>query len=106
MMPDGLADVHLVAAAEVAAVAHRADAAAGLAGEHGADENPLDAGRFDSGDLGFVDLLVGLDDAVVRSRVGDVLERDATEDALAERVTTSPPSSSLLTQMPSSVSQS
>ena len=42
---DRLADVDPVAAREVAAVAHGAHAAPGLAGEHGADDDLLDA-RF------------------------------------------------------------
>src|SRR5690606_14792591 len=44
---DRLADVHLVAAREVAPVAFRADAATRLAREHGADDDLLDARLFD-----------------------------------------------------------
>src|SRR6185436_1543224 len=63
---DRLADVHAVTAREVSAVALRADAATRLAGEHGADEDPLDAGRVDLLDELLVDLLVRLDDDVAR----------------------------------------
>ena len=58
---DRLADVHLAAAGQVAAVALDADAAPRLAGEHRADLHLVDAGVLDELDLGLVDLLVGLD---------------------------------------------
>src|SRR5690606_33267643 len=54
-------------------------------GEHGADEHALDAGRLDLLDELLVDLRVGRDDHLARDGVGDVLERHAAEDALAER---------------------
>ena len=59
MTPHRLADGHLAAAGQVAAVALDADAALGLAGEHRADLHPVEAGVLDLADLGLVDLLVG-----------------------------------------------
>ncbi len=84
--PDRLAVVHHVAAREIAPVAHDADAAPRLAGEHGADLDALQAGLFDALDQVFGDLCVGGDDGVARERVLDVLERHAPEHAVAERL--------------------
>src|SRR5690606_16125128 len=82
---DRLAHVHLVAAREVTPVAERADAAPVLTGQHRADDHLLDARLFDLDHAGLVDLLAGLDDdGLVVTRVEDVLERGAAEDALAE----------------------
>jgi hypothetical protein len=53
---DRLADVDLVAAREVASVALGADAATGLAGEHGADDDSFDARFLDREDEGLVEL--------------------------------------------------
>ena len=82
---DRLADVHLVATTEISAVTHGAHAATLLAGQHGANQYPLDASRFDTGNANLVDLLVGLDERLVSDGVGDVLERDAPQNTLAER---------------------
>src|SRR5690606_20751916 len=65
-------------------VAHRAHAAAGLTGQHRADLDLLEAGGLDAAHLVFVDLLVGLDQDVLRERIADLLHRDAAEDAVAE----------------------
>src|SRR5690606_27223545 len=83
---DGLTDVDAVAAREVAPVAHRTDAATRLAGEHGADDHLLDAGLLDRRDLVLVELGVRLDDDLASQRIDHVLERDAPQDALAERL--------------------
>src|SRR5690606_18408604 len=83
---DRLADVDLVAAREVAPVALGADAAARLAGEHGADDDLLDARLLDLEDELLVELGVRRDDDLARERVDDVLQRDAAEDAVAERL--------------------
>ena len=61
---DGLAHLDHLAGAEVAAVAEDADAALGLAGEHGADLDPLDARSLHGGGEVFVDLLVDFDDGL------------------------------------------
>ena len=66
------------------AVAQDADAAAGLAGEHRADLHLVDAGGVDAADLLLVDLLVGPDQHFPRVRVDDVLERGASQDAVAQ----------------------
>src|SRR5690606_8476337 len=83
---DRLADVHLHAAGEVAPVALLADAARRLAGEDRADLHLLEAGVLDEGHLALVDLLVGPDEHPAGGRIDDVLEGDAAEDALAERL--------------------
>src|SRR5262249_60839949 len=71
---------------EVAAVALRTAAAARGAGEDRPDADLLDARFLDRGGLLLVDLLVGVDDRLARERVGDLLECDAADDALAERL--------------------
>ena len=81
---DRLADVDHVAASEVTAVAQRADAAAGLASEHRADLHAVDTGVVDDLDVVLGDLRVRRDEHFARVRVDDVLEHDATEDAVAE----------------------
>src|SRR5438105_3680558 len=81
-----LADVHLPAARQVAAVALDADAAPGLAGEYRADLHLLQAGFLDLADLVLVDLLVGPEEDLVGEGILDVVERDAAQDALAHRL--------------------
>ena len=83
---DRLADVDLVPAREVAPVALGADAALGLAGEHRADDDLLDARLLDDVHEVLVELRVRRDEHLARERVDDVLERDAAEDAVAERL--------------------
>ena len=83
---DRLADVDLVAAGEVAPVALGAHAALGLAGEHRADDDLLDAGVLDDRDQVLVELGVRRDQHLAGERIDDVLERDAAEDAVAERL--------------------
>ena len=83
---DRLAQVHHLAGRQVAPVALDADAALGLAGQHRADLDLLDAGRLDFGREVFADLLVDADDDLSRQRVLDVLERDAAHDAVAQRL--------------------
>ena len=83
---DRLADVHLVAAREIAPVALGAHAALRLAGEHRADDDLLDARLLDDVDEVLVELGVRRDEHLAGERVDDVLERDAAEDAVAERL--------------------
>ncbi len=89
---DRLAHVHHVHGGQVAAVAHPADAAPGLAGEDRADLDLLDPGVVDRvGDV-LVDQLAGLDQElgiavlVQLVRIEHVLARHAAENALAERL--------------------
>ena len=82
---DGFAEFHHAAGAEVAAVAEDADAAAGFAGEHGANLDALDAGSLDGGGEVFGDFLVDVDDDAAFV-VLDLLERDAADDAVAQRL--------------------
>ena len=89
---DRLAHVHHVHGGQVAAVAHPADAAPGLAGEHRADLDLLDPGVVDRvGDL-LVDQLAGLDQQLLVAvlvelvRIEHVLAGHAAEDALAQRL--------------------
>ena len=81
---DRLADVDHVASSEVTAVAQRADAAAGLAREHRADLHPIDTGVVDDLDVVLGDLRVRRTQHFAGVRIDDVLEHDATEDAVAE----------------------
>ena len=82
---DGFAHLHHLAGAEVAAVAEDADAALGLAGEDRADLDLLDAGGLDGGGEVFVDFLIDFDDGLALE-VLELLERDAADDAVAERL--------------------
>ena len=82
---DGFAHLDHLAGAEVTAVAEDADAALGLAGEHRADLDALDAGGLDGGGEVFVDLLVDVDDDLALE-VLELLERDAADDAVAQRL--------------------
>ena len=78
------ADLHLAARRKVAAVALRAHAVFGVAGEARTDPDLLDARLGDGGAGRLVDDLVRLHEHVA-VRVGDVVERRAAEDALRER---------------------
>ena len=86
-MPDRLAHVHHVHGGQVPAVAHPADAAPGLAGEHRADLHLLDAGVLDGVGGLLVDQLAGLHQQlgiavlVELVRIEDVLARDAAEQS-------------------------
>ena len=82
---DGFAHLDHLAGAEVTAVAEDADAALGLAGEDGADLDALDAGGLNGGGEVFVDLLVDFDDGLALE-VLELLERDAADDAVAQRL--------------------
>src|SRR5262249_51982429 len=83
---DGLAQLHGLARGQVAAVALRADAAPRRAREHRADIALLDARVLYGRREPFVDLVVHVDDRVAAERVGDPLERDAADDAVAQRL--------------------
>ena len=81
---DRLAHVDRRAAREIAAVAGAADAVLGLAGQHGADLDFLDAGRIDRRHVLFDDHRArGHDDLAVE--VEQRLGRGAAENARAER---------------------
>ena len=82
---DGFAEFDHAAGAEVAAIAEDADAAAGFAGEDGANLDALDAGGLDGGGQVFGDFLVDVDDHAAFV-VLDLLEGDAADDAVAERL--------------------
>ncbi len=82
---DGFAHLNHLAGAEVTAIAEDADAALGLAGEHGADFDLFDAGGLDGRGEVFVDLLVDFDDGLA-FEVFETLERDAADDAVAQRL--------------------
>ena len=89
---DRLAHVHHVHGGQVAAVAHPADAAPGLAGEHRANLDLLDAGVLDGVRGLLVDQLAGLHQQLRISvlvelvRIEDIFSRDAAEDALLQRL--------------------
>ena len=73
-----------MARGEVAPIAEDADAAARFAGQHRADLDPLDAQVRDRLGRDLVDLRVGLDDLLLGHRIGDILGRDAADDAFAQ----------------------
>ncbi len=80
---DGFAHLDHLARAEVTAVAEDADAALGLAGEHGADLHLLDTGSLNCAGQVFVDLLIDFDDGLTLE-VLELLERHAANDAVAQ----------------------
>src|SRR6185312_15394745 len=82
---DGFAHLHHLAGAEVAAVAEDAATALGLAGEDRANLDALDAGSLNRGGLVLVDLFVDVDDDLAFV-VLQLLERDAADDAVAQRL--------------------
>src|SRR5262249_60899893 len=79
-----LPELRETARAQVAAVAHDADAALRLAGEGGADAPPLQAGVLDLLRQLLVDLGAGLHDDLARERVANVLGGHAPEHAVAQ----------------------
>src|SRR5690606_35082901 len=81
---DGLADVDHDAASEVTPVAQRADATAGLAREHRADLHAGDTGVVDDLDVVLGDIGICRNQDLARVRIDDVLEDDATQDAVPE----------------------
>src|SRR5207245_1346768 len=83
---DRLAELDELAGGEVAAVALRAHAAARRAREHRPDLHLLDAGVLDGGRELLVHHLVDVDDRLARERIGDLLERRAADDAVAQRL--------------------
>src|SRR4051812_16555038 len=80
------AELHQLAGREVASVAARAATTARGACEHRTNADLLDPSFLDIGGLFFVQLLVGVDDHFAAERVDDLLERDAADDALAQRL--------------------
>ena len=82
---DGFAHFNHFAGAQVATVAEFADAALGLAGENGTDLDLLDTGGLDLGGLGFVDLLVDVDDDLAVDAL-ELFARDTADDAVAQRL--------------------
>ena len=79
-----LADVDHVAAAQVAAVAHGADAALGLAGEHRADHHPVDTRGLDGLHPVLGDLLVHAHQHFAGVRIDHILQRHAAEDTFTD----------------------
>src|SRR3989449_675952 len=83
---DRLAQLGQAAGAEVAAVAEHADAALGVAGEAGADAHALEARVLDLLRRLLDDLVVGLDDDLLRQGVADVFRGHPAQDAVPERL--------------------
>src|SRR5262249_40659002 len=73
------------ARSQVAAVAHHANTALRFAGQHGADLHPLDAGSLDRACQFLGDLVVDVNDQVAVI-VLDLLERDAADNSIAQRL--------------------
>src|SRR5208283_573181 len=82
---DGFALLDEAASGEISPVAELADAALGFAGEHGADLDAVDASVLNGRGQLLGDLLIGGDQQVALV-VADVLERDAADDAVAQRL--------------------
>ena len=83
---DRFADLDQLAAGQIAAVAAAADAAPGLAGEHRADLDLLDAGFLNRVREVFGDLVVLRDELLAGDRIVDVFLRHAADDAVAKRL--------------------
>src|SRR5271168_3305080 len=81
---DGLAHVDLMTAAKVAAVTLHAYALARLAGQHRTDFDLFESRFLDSRDQILIDHVVRANQHFVGKRVADVLQRDASEYAIAE----------------------
>src|SRR3990172_192380 len=82
--PYRLAEIGQAPGGEVAAVAHRTDAASRLAGEHGADLDPLHAGILNGvGDV-LGDLVIRGDDGFPGEAVLDGFETHETHDAVSQ----------------------
>ena len=82
---DRFAHLNEAPGGEVAAVAASANTAPGFASEHGANLHAFDAGRLHGIGQLFGDFLVDLDDHVAFV-VFDLLERDAADNAVAQRL--------------------
>src|SRR5713226_6646354 len=82
---DGFAQFDHATGSEVAAIAQRANAAAGFASEHGTDAHALDSRALHLVGEFLGDLLVHVDDDRTL-KVLDFVERDAAHDAVAERL--------------------
>src|SRR5204862_6376689 len=83
---DRFADLHHLAAGQVAAVAAAADAAAGLAGEPRTDLDLLDARFLDGVGQIFGDFVVLRHELVAGERIVDVFLRHTADDAIAQRL--------------------
>src|SRR5579862_769362 len=81
---DRFAEFDHAARSEVAAVAQGANTAAGFAGQHGTNANALDTGSLHGVGKLFGDFLVHVNDDVTLE-VLDLVERDAADDAVAQR---------------------
>ena len=81
----GLAQLDQSARSQVASVAHHADTALRLAGQHRTNLHPLDTGSLHRARQVFGDFLVDVDDDVAFV-VLDLLQRDAANDTVAQRL--------------------
>ena len=81
----GLAQLDQTASRQVTAVAHHANAALRLAGQHRTNLHPLDTGSLNCVRQVFRHLLVDVDDDVAFV-VLDLLQRNAAHDAVAQRL--------------------
>src|SRR5579864_499473 len=77
------AELDQPAGGQIAAVAHHADTALRLAGQHGTDLHPFDAGSLNRTCQVFGDLLVDINDDVAVV-ILDLLERHAADDAVTQ----------------------
>src|SRR5215813_162938 len=84
--PHRLAEAHLPASRQVAAIALDADAAPRLAGQNRSDFDLVQAGVFDLRDSVLVDLLVRSDQHLAGQRIVDVVQGHAAEDSFSHRL--------------------
>ena len=89
---DRFAQLHELPGRQVAAVAMRADAAPAFAGEHRANLDALDADLLDRRGACLVDLLIRLDDFLLRHRIDDRLAATRPTMRVASSTTSSSPS--------------
>ena len=80
------AQIHHLAGCQVAPIAFDADAALGLAGQHGPDLHLLDAGCLNIGCQGFRDFLIHSKDGFTGERIFDDFQRNASDDTVAQRL--------------------
>src|SRR5215472_1423050 len=81
-----LAEIDQVPAPQVAAIAAHAHAAARLAGQHRANLDSLDTRILDLLDAVLIDHLVGPDQHLASEGVVDILQRDASQHPVTERL--------------------
>src|SRR6516164_10317047 len=81
---DRLAEVDHMASAKIATIAQDTNPALRLAGQHGADLDPLYTRLVDTLYQFLIDLLVGLDYDITGERILDIFERNSAQNTISE----------------------